>query len=104
VFFNSGRIGTFVKYIKQRLQDGAHPYPQSYYAASANAVPPRPALQDEVETDVCVIGAGYTGLSSALFLLENGFRVTVWKRPRSVSARRAATAARSSTATAATST
>jgi gamma-glutamylputrescine oxidase len=30
-----------------------------------------------VETDVCVIGAGYTGLSSALFLLENGFRVTV---------------------------
>ena len=53
------------------------PYPQSYYAASANAVPPRPMLQGEVETDVCVIGAGYTGLSSALFLLENGFRVTV---------------------------
>ena len=53
------------------------PYPESYYAASANAVPPRPALQDDVETDVCVIGAGYTGLSSALFLLENGFKVTV---------------------------
>src|SRR5450830_634274 len=53
------------------------PYPQSYYAASANPVPQRPALQDDVETDVCVIGAGYTGLSSALFLLENGFRVTV---------------------------
>ncbi|AKT30704.1 FAD-binding oxidoreductase [Pseudomonas syringae pv. actinidiae] len=53
------------------------PYPQSYYAASANPVPERPALQGEVETDVCVIGAGYTGLSSALFLLENGFRVTV---------------------------
>ncbi|RON19381.1 NAD(P)/FAD-dependent oxidoreductase [Pseudomonas frederiksbergensis] len=53
------------------------PYPESYYAASANAAPPRPALQDDVETDVCVIGAGYTGLSSALFLLENGFRVTV---------------------------
>ncbi|PWQ89025.1 gamma-glutamylputrescine oxidoreductase, partial [Enterococcus faecium] len=49
------------------------PYPQSYYAASANPVPPRPALQGEVETDVCIIGAGYTGLSSALFLLENGF-------------------------------
>ncbi|MHC8367609.1 NAD(P)/FAD-dependent oxidoreductase [Pseudomonas sp. ZT5P21] len=53
------------------------PYPESYYAASANAVPPRPALQGDVETDVCVIGAGYTGLSSALFLLENGFKVTV---------------------------
>ena len=52
-------------------------YPQSYYAASANPTPPRPQLQGEVETDVCVIGAGYTGLSSALFLLEHGFRVTV---------------------------
>ena len=52
-------------------------YPQSYYAASANPAPARPVLQGEVETDVCVIGAGYTGLSSALFLLENGFKVTV---------------------------
>lgn len=52
-------------------------YPQSYYAASANAAPVRPLLQGEVDTDVCVIGAGYTGLSSALFLLENGFKVTV---------------------------
>ena len=53
------------------------PYPESYYAASANSVPPRSALQGDVETDVCVIGAGYTGLSSALFLLEHGFKVTV---------------------------
>lgn len=53
------------------------PYPSSYYAASANPAPPRPELQGEVETDVCVIGAGYTGLSTALFLLENGFKVTV---------------------------
>ena len=37
------------------------PYPSSYYAASANPAPPRPELQGEVETDVCVIGAGYTG-------------------------------------------
>lgn len=53
------------------------PYPQSYYAASANPVPTRPELQGEAETDVCIIGAGYTGLSTALFLLENGFKVTV---------------------------
>lgn len=52
-------------------------YPSSYYAASANPVPARPELQGEVETDVCVIGAGYTGLSTALFLLESGFKVTV---------------------------
>ncbi|HCF2345290.1 FAD-binding oxidoreductase [Pseudomonas paraeruginosa] len=53
------------------------PYPSSYYAASANPAPPRPELQGEVETDICVIGAGYTGLSTALFLLENGFKVSV---------------------------
>ncbi|MDH4568412.1 FAD-binding oxidoreductase [Pseudomonas sp. BN414] len=53
------------------------PYPQSYYAFSANPVPARPELQGEIETDVCIIGAGYTGLSTALFLLENGFKVTV---------------------------
>ena len=49
----------------------------SYYAASRNPRVDYPALTDVVETDVCVIGAGYTGLSTALFLLENGFRVTV---------------------------
>ena len=53
------------------------PYPQSYYAASANTAPERPALQGEVETDVCIVGAGYTGLSTALFLLENGFKVRI---------------------------
>jgi gamma-glutamylputrescine oxidase len=52
-------------------------YPQSYYAASANPVPQRPALLGETETDVCIIGAGYTGLSTALFLLENGFKVSI---------------------------
>src|SRR5690554_2724765 len=53
------------------------PYPPSYYAASANPAPPLPPLQGAHETDVCVIGAGYTGISTALFLLEHGFRVTV---------------------------
>ena len=58
------------------------PYPQSYYAASANPVPARPALQEQIDTDVCIIGAGYTGLSSALFLLEHGFSVTVLEAAR----------------------
>src|SRR5690554_5327132 len=53
------------------------PYPDSYYAASANPAPSRPALRGTHETDVCVIGAGYTGISTALFLLEQGFRVTM---------------------------
>lgn len=58
------------------------PYPSSYYAASANPAPARPALQGAHETDVCVIGAGYTGLSTALFLLEHGFRVIVLEAAR----------------------
>jgi gamma-glutamylputrescine oxidase len=53
------------------------PYPLSYYAASANPAPVRLQLNDAIETDVCVIGAGYTGLSTALSLLESGFRVVV---------------------------
>ncbi|MGG5873719.1 NAD(P)/FAD-dependent oxidoreductase [Pseudomonas peli] len=52
-------------------------YPQSYYAASANPVPARPELNGEVETDVCIVGAGYTGLSTAIALLENGFQVRI---------------------------
>lgn len=58
------------------------PYPDSYYAASANPTPSRAPLNDAIETDVCVIGAGYTGLSTALFLLEQGFRVVVLEAAR----------------------
>jgi gamma-glutamylputrescine oxidase len=57
-------------------------YPPSYYAASANPAPSRPALQGEIETDVCVIGAGFTGLSTALFLLQHGFRVVLLEAAR----------------------
>ncbi|MGE4408611.1 NAD(P)/FAD-dependent oxidoreductase [Pseudomonas sp.] len=52
-------------------------YPSSYYAASAIPTSSRAELQEDKQTDVCVIGAGYTGLSTALFLLENGFNVIV---------------------------
>lgn len=54
---------------------GSGAYPASYYAASAHPAPPRPALSGEVETDVCVVGAGYTGLSAGLDLAEKGYRV-----------------------------
>ena len=49
----------------------------SYYAASANPAPERPALQGSHETDVCIVGAGFTGISAALHLAEQGFKVTV---------------------------
>ena len=52
-------------------------YPGSYYAASANLAPARPALQGDIDTDICVVGAGYSGLSSALHLVEKGYKVVV---------------------------
>ena len=40
----------------------------SYYAASANKYEPFPTLDESISCDVCVVGGGYTGLSSALHL------------------------------------
>ncbi len=53
------------------------PHAPSYYAATANPSPPRPPLQGEARTDVCIIGAGFTGISAGLHLAEQGARVTV---------------------------
>lgn len=49
----------------------------SYYAASGLPQPERAPLRGSVEADVVIIGAGYTGLSSALHLAEAGFKVVV---------------------------
>ncbi|MBF0333841.1 MAG: FAD-binding oxidoreductase [Alphaproteobacteria bacterium] len=48
-----------------------------YYQATAHPAPRRPALRGALACDVCVIGAGYTGLLAALELAERGFRVAV---------------------------
>jgi gamma-glutamylputrescine oxidase len=50
---------------------------QGYYAVTAGSQVPRPALSDIIRTDICVIGAGYTGLSAALHAAETGARVAV---------------------------
>lgn len=55
----------------------SNPHVGSYYAASGLPQSPRPALQGRIDTDVCIIGAGYTGLSSALHLAEAGYKVVV---------------------------
>ncbi|RCW27351.1 gamma-glutamylputrescine oxidase [Ciceribacter lividus] len=54
----------------------------SWYAASANDKRVRPELEGETEADVCVIGAGFTGISAALELAENGFSVVVLEGER----------------------
>ncbi len=49
----------------------------SYYTAATAPAPNHPALFGDIETDVCIVGAGYTGLSAAIELAEAGYRVVV---------------------------
>ena len=50
---------------------------KSWYAASAPQFPQQAKLKDKVQADVCVLGAGITGLSTAIELAEAGFKVIV---------------------------
>ncbi|QSP95012.1 FAD-binding oxidoreductase [Marinobacter salinisoli] len=54
----------------------------SYYAATRNDKTDRAALTDAIEADVCIVGAGFTGISSALHLAEAGFKVVVLEAAR----------------------
>jgi len=66
------------------------PHISSYYAASIAPPPERPALRGDLggdlggdlRVDVCVVGAGFTGLSAALELAERGYRVAVLEAKR----------------------
>ena len=53
------------------------PHTGSYYAATANEATDYPMLQGDQRADVCVIGAGFTGIATALTLAERGYKVHV---------------------------
>ncbi|MEM7303579.1 MAG: FAD-binding oxidoreductase [Pseudomonadota bacterium] len=48
-------------------------YPNSWYAATVDELPPQPPLVGHKSCDVCVVGGGYSGLSTALHLRQRGF-------------------------------
>ena len=52
-------------------------YPQSWYSATAEPLNAFPNLKGSKKYDICIVGAGYTGLSSALHLSSLGYSVAV---------------------------
>lgn len=52
-------------------------YIDCYYARTAKPTPPRPPLDGEVEAEICVVGGGLAGLSTALSLAERGKSVAL---------------------------
>ncbi len=57
-------------------------YPDSYYAATATGFYDYLELEGRIRADVCVIGGGFTGLSAALSLAEQGADVVLLEAER----------------------
>ena len=49
----------------------------SYYTASTPVALTYETLEGNITADVCIVGAGYTGLSSALHLAKRGYKVVI---------------------------
>ncbi|GAB5435830.1 NAD(P)/FAD-dependent oxidoreductase [Falsiruegeria mediterranea] len=66
------------------INDQPGRYPGSYYAANAqaNEAEARPAAKGDLRCDVCVVGGGFTGLSSALHLAQRGYDVILLEAQR----------------------
>lgn len=60
----------------------AEEHTSSYYAASLNQATDFPRLKGDLRADVCVIGAGFTGISTALALAERSYNVCVLEANR----------------------
>ena len=63
------------KIIKTPVHSEQHA--DSYYAATANWHTSYPKLEERFTVDVCVIGGGFSGVSTALELSERGYKVAL---------------------------
>ena len=62
--------------------DTKNTYPNSWYAATCEPLAQCRALRGDQRADVCVIGAGFTGLSTALHLAKAGHSVIILEAQR----------------------
>jgi glycine/D-amino acid oxidase-like deaminating enzyme len=60
----------------------SEPHINSYYAATANDDTRHPSLEGTVRADVCVVGGGFSGVSTALSLAERGYKVVLLEAMR----------------------
>lgn len=60
----------------------AQTHVDSWYAASANRELSFPPLAGDARADVCIVGGGYTGLSSAIHLRKRGYSVILLEANR----------------------
>lgn len=66
--------------MKALAESGEHT--ASYYASTLQNPPQYPSLQEKTDADVCVIGGGFSGVSTALNLAEKGYRVVLLEAAR----------------------
>lgn len=59
------------------MSQTAHDYPDSYYAATAHKRQTAPALKGSHKYDICIVGGGFSGLASAIFLAKAGYKVAL---------------------------
>ena len=57
-------------------------YPASWYASVTDKLDKFPAVTGDIKCDVCIVGGGFTGLSSALHLAQKGYNVVLLEAQR----------------------
>lgn len=78
---------------KSELTTFSNEEPASYWKATAD-IPSFPALTEDTECDIAVIGGGITGLTTAYELTKRGFRVAVIEADRILNGTTAGTTAK----------
>lgn len=67
----------FIEYLNTHRRHFKMVKDQILWSLLVNEVPQFSQIKNDIRVDVCVVGAGFTGLSTAIHLAEKGYRVAV---------------------------